>query len=165
MRRAILCLALSGLVLVLVVPSAQANAPTITRGPYEVDSWIDVGCGFPVEVVTVGRLVHIEWIDEDGTLRAIETYPQAKQILTNILTGDSIQMSIAGPVPSYVRHPDGSFTFIGTGVWGWGYHPDTLEPGLFLTKGRWVWSVDSQGNQIYWDIVGSTVDMCPRLVG
>jgi hypothetical protein len=57
---------------------------------------------------------------------------------------------------------DGSFTLVGTGNWGFSHHPDTDEPGIFLLSGRFVFSIDAQGNESL-SSVGHVVDLCAQL--
>ena len=154
------------LVLVLTLPvllvgqSALAGKPTIERIPVD-DVFIDESCGFPVEAHFTGTVVRITWTDEDGTVQIREAYPRFRQTLTNLETGETITNNISGPA-RIIERPDGSFTLVGTGTWGWDAHPVTGESGLFLSKGRFVFSVDIEGNESF-SIVGTIVDLCPKL--
>ena len=103
----------------------------------------------------------IEWVGEDGSSHRIEAYPQVKATLTNLATAESITLNIAGP-GQFFDNPDGSFTLVGTGNWLWGNHPKTGEPGLFLLSGRFVLSVDAQGNESFRS-VGRFVNLCAEL--
>lgn len=74
---------------------------------------------------------------------------------------ESITINIAGP-GMFTQNPDGSFVWSGHGTWSWWTHPDTGEPGWFLTKGRFVLSVDAEGNST-WKRAGTIEDLCARL--
>jgi hypothetical protein len=160
MKRRIVVLLLTLLALVMAAPSAQAAPPTHERMPADFDD-IDDTCGFPVEIHQTGFVIAIQWVDEDGSLRRIEAYPQLKATFTNPATGESITVNIAGPA-HITESPDGSFTLVGTGNWIWGNHPQTGEPGIFLLSGRFVFSVDAQGNESFRS-VGRFVDLCAEL--
>jgi hypothetical protein len=160
MKRRIVVLLLTLLALVMAAPNAQAAPPTHERMPADFDG-VDETCGFPVEIHQTGFVIAIEWVDEDGSLRRIEAYPQLKATFTNPATGESITVNIAGPA-HITESPDGSFTLVGTGNWGWGNHPQTGEPGIFLLSGRFVFSVDAQGNESFRS-VGRFVDLCAEL--
>jgi hypothetical protein len=92
---------------------------------------------------------------------ASTAYPQLKATSTNLATGEGIRVNIAGPA-HIIEGADGGFTLVGTGNWGWGSHPDTGEPGLFLTSGRFVLSVDAAGNESF-RRVGRLRDLCAEL--
>ena len=160
MKRRIVVLLLTLLALVIAAPSAQAAPPTHERLPADFDG-VDDTCGFPVEIHQTGFLVAISWVGEDGTSHRTEAYPQVKATLTNPATEESITLNIAGP-GQFTDNPDGSFTLVGTGNWLWGNHPKTGEPGLFLLSGRFVLSVDAQGNESFRS-VGRFVDLCAEL--
>jgi hypothetical protein len=152
---------LLSLVLLLAAASkAFASAPTIEREPIE-GTFVTNVCGFPVRVDTKGYVVHISWVDASGNVRGIDPAPQAKWVLTNLQTGESITVNISGP-DQFTFNSDGSFHFVGTGTWGWVRHPDTGVPGLFLTEGRWVAQLDSTGNFSF-SRVGNVVDLCAEL--
>jgi hypothetical protein len=160
MKRRIVVLLLTLLALVITAPSAQAAPPTHERLSADFDG-VDETCGFPVEIHQTGFIIAIQWVDEDGSLRRIEAYPQLKAPFTNPATGESIRVNIAGPA-HITESPDGSFTLVGTGNWIWGNHPQTGEPGTFLLSGRFVLSVDAQGNESFRS-VGRFVDLCAEL--
>jgi len=134
--------------------------PTHERIPADFDG-IDESCGFPVEIHQTGFVVAIQWVSQDGSSHRIEAYPQVKATLTNPATEESITLNIAGP-GQFTDNPDTSFTLVGTGNWLWGNHPDTGEPGLFLLSGRFVLSVDAQGNESFRS-VGRFIDLCAEL--
>jgi hypothetical protein len=96
MKRLAVVLLLTLLALVAAAPSALAAKPTHERTPVD-DVFIDTSCGFPVEIHTTGFVLAIEWVDEDGSLRRFEAYPQLKATHTNLATGRSIKVNISGP--------------------------------------------------------------------
>jgi hypothetical protein len=59
--------------------------------------------------------------------------------------------------------PPFAFTVVGTGGWGWPRNPDNLSQlGIFVTDGRFVEVVDSQGN-VTVSRTGRLRDMCAEL--
>jgi hypothetical protein len=151
---------LATIFLVLMASPAMAAKPTHTRTPFD-QSFVDRSCGFRVGVRFVGFTVDIQWTDANGDVRDFQAYPQAKQVLTNLATGNTITTNLAGPQHLTVG-ADGSLTMIGTGNWGWPFNPKTDAPGIYLTAGRWVFAIDAQGNASF-SIVGRIVNLCPRL--
>jgi hypothetical protein len=161
MKRLAAALLLTLLALVATAPSALAAKPTHERTPVD-DVFVDEdSCDFAVEIHTTGFILAIEWVDEDGSLRRFEAYPQLRATYTNLVTGESIKVNISGPA-HITESPDGSLTLVGTGDWSWDVHPDTGEPGLFLTSGRFVLSIDAQGNESF-QRVGRITDLCAKL--
>ena len=51
---------------------------------------------------------------------------------------------------------------VGTGTWGFSNHPQTGEPGIFQVAGRWMFSIDAQGNESF-HFVGRVRDLCAEL--
>jgi hypothetical protein len=145
--------------LVAAAPSAQAAPPTHEPVPIN-DEFIDESCDFPVQVHVTGFMLVIEWVDEDGTIRRFEGFPQARTTFTNSATGESITVSAAGSA-HITDNPDGSFTAVGTGTWGFPDDPETGEPGVVLLSGRWVF-IEAQGNTSF-SFVGQKVDLCAEL--
>jgi hypothetical protein len=140
-----------------LVPSALSDPPTIQRFPIDATFLDDVDCGFPVQVDVVGTDLEITSGD-----RVFDAFPQSTATLTNLDTGTSITVSIAGPGHTTFG-ADGSVTFVGTGP--------TLflflfqgNPGITLLNGRFVLTIDSQGNQTF-SSVGGTRDLCAELAG
>jgi hypothetical protein len=146
--------------LVATALSAQAAPPTHERVPVD-ETFIDESCGFRVQTHVTGFVVTIEWVDEQGATRRFEAFPQGRATHTNLSTGESITVNTAGPAHT-TEHPDGSLTVVGTGTWGFGNHPETGEPGIFQVAGRWVFSIDAQGNESF-DFVGRVRDLCAEL--
>jgi hypothetical protein len=145
--------------LVAAAPSAQAAPPTHERVPVD-ETVIDESCGFRVQTHVTGFVVTIEWVDEQGT-RRFEAFPQDRATHTNLSTGESITVNTAGPEHT-TESPDGSLTVVGTGTWGFGNHPETGEQGIFQVAGRWVFSIDAQGNESF-HFVGRVRDLCAEL--
>jgi len=155
---------LLALVLALAAPAtAHAQKPVREVLPVPLDQ-VTEACGFPVLAHVVGATVRTTWFDEQGNpVRAIETYPGSKYVLTNLQTQKRTELSIVGPA-FYEFRPDGSFTVTGTGPWGW--YPDnpvTGEPGIFTIRGRLTYTVDAEGNFSFDLIAGHIVNVCPRL--
>lgn len=161
MKRLAVVLLFSLLTLLVAAPSALAAPPTHERVPVDDVVVDEESCGVPVEIHTTGFILAIEWVGEDGSLRRFEAYPQFKATLTNLVTGESIRVNIAGPA-HITESPDGSFTLVGTGNWLFGTHPDTDELGLFQIAGRFVLSIDPQGNESF-RFVGRVKDLCAEL--
>lgn len=160
MKRRVVVLLVTLAALVAAAPSALAAPPTHERVPVD-DEFVDESCGFPVEIQLTGFVHRITWVNEDGSVRRIEAFPQGKATLTNPDTGESITHNAAGPA-HVTENPDGSFTLVGTGNWGWPNHPQTGEPGIFQLSGRFVLSVDAEGNESF-RFVGRFVDLCAEL--
>jgi hypothetical protein len=161
MRHLFLALAVAAPLLVSA-PSALAGKPTHEREPID-EAFVEDACGFPVNVRQTGYVVRITWTAPDGSVRVKEAYPQLKATLTNPATGKSITVNIAGPA-HVSEGSDGSFRLVGTGSWLFPFHPDTGAPGLFLTSGRFVFSVDSAGNESF-TRTGRITDLCAKLAG
>jgi hypothetical protein len=146
--------ALASLVL---VPSALSDPPTIQRTPIDVTLLDDVDCGFPVQIHLVGTDLTISAGD-----RVFDAFPQSTATLTNLDTGRSITVSLAGTGHTTFG-ADGSVTLVGTG-------PELFfflfqgNPGITLLNGRSVLTIDSQGNQTF-SSVGGTRDLCTELAG
>jgi hypothetical protein len=146
---------------VVATSSAQAAPPTHERVPVD-ETFIDNrACDFPVQGHATGFMLIIEWVDEDGTTRRFEGFPQAKLTLTNLTTGKSITANTAGAF-HLTENPDGSLTAAGTGNWGFPFDLETGEPGFLLYSGRWVFSIDAQGNESF-RFVGRVRDLCTEL--
>jgi len=147
---------------VLSASPAFAAKPTIVKVSND-RTFILRSCGFPVRVHTTGFILDVFWTSADGSYREFQSYPQSKQTLTNLRTGTTIRTSLSGP-ERITAGSDGSSSFGGTGPWAWNYNPVTLDSGLFLTEGRFVFAIDVQGNATF-SIVGHVVALCPKLAG
>jgi len=163
MHRKLVMVAVTGLLAALVVPAAFAAKPTIQRIPFEVH-YVNTSCGFPVQLDAVGTIVDISYTDGLGKFHDFEAAPQAKQTMTNLATGKTIVVNIAGPA-DFTFGADGSFTEVGGGTSTWNYgDPRTLGAtrGIFLSKGRFVWSISASGVGS-WTIDGTVTNLCPQL--
>ena len=163
MKRLAVALLLTLAAVVAAAPSAQAAPPTHDRVPIDETPFIDPeSCAFPVQGQASGVMLVIEWVDEDGTTRRFEGFPQARLTLTNLSTGKSITVNTAGSF-HLTENPDGSLTAAGTGNWGFPFDLETGEPGfLLLYSGRWVFSIDAQGNESF-RFDGRVIDLCAEL--
>ena len=146
--------------LVMAAPSAQAAPPTHERVPVD-DEFIDESCGFRVQGHATGVMLVIEWVDKDGTTRRFEGFPQGRLTLTNVRTGKSLTVNAAGSA-HITENPDGRFTAVGTGNWGFPFDPENGAPGFVLFSGRWVF-IEAQGTTSF-RFVGKKVDLCAELV-
>lgn len=73
--------------LVAAAPSALAAPPTLEREFVDVTFTDEESCGFPVEIHQRGFVIGITWVDEDGSVRRIEAFPQGRATLTNLTLG------------------------------------------------------------------------------
>jgi hypothetical protein len=146
--------ALASLVL---VPSALSDPPTIQRFPIDATFFDDVDCAFPVQIDIAGTDLQITSGD-----RVFDAFPQSTATLTNLDTATSITVSIAGPGHTTFG-ADGSVTLVGTGptLFFLGFQGN---PAITLLNGRFVLTIDSQGNQTF-SSVGGTRDLCAELAG
>lgn len=162
MYRKLIVVAVVGLFAALIVPAAFADQPTHQRIPLD-DHFVSRSCGFPVQVDATGTIVDISYTDAQGNVHEFQAAPNVKQTMTNLNTGKSIVVNISGPA-DYTFAADGSFTLVGTGLWGWSArNPATLERGMFLTKGRFVLSFSAAGVRTFTS-TGTTIDLCAQLV-
>jgi hypothetical protein len=142
-------------------PTAGADKPTRTIFSPSPDFTTDV-CGFDVLVHSEGQTIVTTFTDEEGNVvREITVFPGFRWVLTRVDTGETVVAVIPGP--GFLRlNEDGSGSFTGTGPWSWLSHPETFEPGIFVSQGRWVTTFDAEGNFSF-DIVGRLVDVCAEL--
>ena len=152
------------LAVALVFPSgAFAGKPVREVRPSPPDETV-TACGFPVLIHSEGRTIRKTWYDDDGNpVRAIETYPGFKSVLTNLLTREQIVLAIVGPAKIEFG-ADGSETITGAGPWSWyPTNPVTEEPGIFLIRGRLTFTIDAEGNFSFEHLAGQIDDLCPAL--
>jgi hypothetical protein len=161
MKHRVVVLLVTLAALVAAAPSALAAPPTHEREPIDATFTDEASCDFPVEIHLTGFVVRIEWVNEDGSVRRIEAFPQGKATLTNLDTKESITLNAAGSL-HVTENPDGSFTLVGTGNWLFNSHPETGEAGLFQVSGHWVASVDAEGNEDL-RFAGHVRDLCAEL--
>ena len=163
MYRKLVIVAITGLLAALIVPTAGAAKPTIQRISLDYHA-VNTSCGFPVQLDAVGTIVDISYTDGLGTIHDFEAAPQAKETMTNVATGKSIVVNIAGPA-DFTFGADGSFKEVGGGNSTWGYgDPRTLGAtrGIFLSTGRFVWSISASGVES-WTISGKVTNLCTQL--
>jgi hypothetical protein len=153
----LLAVSLMALASVVLVPSALSTAPTIQRFPIDATFLDEVDCAFPVQIDVVGTDLQITSGD-----RVFDAFPNSRATVTNLGTGTSITVSIAGPGHTTFG-ADGSVTLVGTGP--------TLffflfqgNPAITLLNGRFVLTIDAQGNQTF-SSHGATRDLCAELAG
>ena len=149
-------LALSAVAMV-AASIAAAAPPTIERTLVEVTFLDEVDCAFPVEVYINGTDTMITSTVQ-GEVREFHAFGGGYTTLTNLSTEESITFNISGPTHSTFRQ-DGSFSFVGTGTSIFLFE-DT--PGIQWFKGRFVLSIDPQGNETF-TTDGTFVDMCAAL--
>ena len=152
------------LAVTLVAPSAAvADKPLREVLPLQPDI-VTQRCGFPVLVHSEGQVVRNTWFDEGGNpVRAVETYPGLKYILTNLVTQEQIAVSIVGP-SLWEFATDGSATVSSAGPSVWFPHPVTRKPGIFLIRGRYTFELDASGRLTSFRLLSGQVDnLCPRL--
>ena len=159
-RLAVIAFAL--LLAVICGSPAQADAPV--REVEEVhDTFASDVCGFPTEEAVDGTVIRTTYSDANGTVTRIhEVYPKHfRTAVTNLDSGAVYAAAIPGALTITFR-PDGSRTFVGTGVWSLESNPETGEPGIWIVKGRWVVEVDASGHATS-SMVGKVIDVCERL--
>jgi hypothetical protein len=141
-----------------LAPSALSDPPTIVRTPIDATFFDDVDCGFPVQIHLVGTELSVL----RGEDRAFSAFPNSRATLTNLDTGTTLTVSTAGPGRITVG-ADGSVTFVGTGPAIF-FFLFQGNPGITLLTGRFVDSIDAQGNETF-SYVGTTRDLCAELAG
>jgi len=152
------------LAVTLVAPSAAfADKPLREVLPLQPDL-VTQRCGFPVLVHSEGQILRNTWFDEDGNpVRAVETYPGLKYVLTNLATQEQIAVSIVGPT-FWEFASDGSATVVSAGPSVWFPYPVTREPGIFLITGRNTFQLDASGRLTSFRLLSGQVEnLCPRL--
>ena len=160
MRRRVLILSAVSLALA-IAPAATAGKPTREVFPALPDAVLDQ-CGFPVLDHEEGFGIVLSFTDEEGNLvRQISLAPGLRETLTNLDTGKTVVVNIAGP-GHLDLNPDGSRSFTGTGPFLFYFDPFTLGPGLFYSAGRFVIARDANGNRTF-EIVGTITDVCAEL--
>jgi hypothetical protein len=158
----------SALVLVglLALPGgALAGKPTREVIPNPPDL-VAGGCGFPVVVHFEGGAYRIAFTDSSGNLTGfVDVFPATHAVLTNPANGK--QIVAIDPGPAHLElNPDGSASYVGTGPWLWTESsPATGDPGIWLSRGRFVFTFDSDRNVTSFRFDGSATNLCPQLAG
>jgi len=162
MRR-ILTILVTAIGFAILAPPVGAGPPSRALLPVPEDSIRDDLCAFPVE------FQFLQWgakstTHEDGTGTLVTiTTGVAKVRLTNLDSGESLDLNISGTGMLRVR-PDSSFVFTGNGPWLFSDVPPGLGlPPLFWTSGHFQVNADTQGNLVSFERVGSLVDLCEAL--
>jgi hypothetical protein len=108
-------------------------------------------------------------IDQVGTDLAIisgdtefDAFPNSRATLTNLVTGKTISVSVAGPATTTVG-ADGSFTVSGNGPALFWSAP-RLVPVITELDGRFTVAVDAHDNLTF-STTGQTRDLCAELAG
>jgi hypothetical protein len=161
MKRLVFVTLLLTVPLALLAQQSFAAKPTIQRIPID-DTFRTGACGFAVEGHTTGTIVDISYTDAQGNFHEFQAGPQVKSTYTNLLTGKSIIVNISGP-GDFTFYENGGVTLVGTGLWSWDGDPDTGAPGLFLTQGRFVQTLDANFNQTSFTRNGTKIDLCAQL--
>ena len=150
---------LAALASLVLAPAALSDRPVIQRTPVDSTLVDDVDCGFPVQVHIAGTDIAVISTVQ-GEIREFHAFAGGSATLTNVGTETTINVNIAGP-GRITYHADGSATVVGTGP--------TLffllfqgNPGITWLSGRWILTVDAQGNQTF-SYVGTTRDLCAEL--
>jgi hypothetical protein len=140
-----------------------AGKPTKEVNPNPPDL-VAGGCGFPVVVHFEGESIRIAFTDSIGDLAGfVEVYPATRAVLTNPAIGKQIVAVDPGPARLDLN-PDSSASYVGTGPWLWTESsPATHEPGIWLIRGRFVFTFDAERNVTSFRLDGSATNICPRL--
>jgi hypothetical protein len=104
--------------------------PGRTVAPIVEDLTTNDACVFPVRVQWDGQVITLDFGD-----RLFFSVVGLSATLTNLETGTSLRVSIAGP--EFVQfNEDGTVTVRGPGPWLFlPFHPETQEAGLWLVRG------------------------------
>lgn len=151
--------------LALLAAPVAADRPTRTIEPPPEDFVLAAGeaCPFAVLVHIGGGAFTITFTDAgQNPVRQFSARLSGTLEVTNLETGKTVVVNDAGP--GFIEfHPDGSFTLVGVGPWGFPIDPDTGEPGLFRVMGRFVMTFDAAGNVTSFEFVGAVKDLCAAL--
>ena len=140
---------------------AFAVHPTITHTPVN-DTSTDFRCGFEVTVQGTGTLIDITYTDSQGAFHDFEAFPQGTQVMTNVATGKTITLNVAGP-GKFTFNPDGSVQEVILGSSSFVIDPDNVAVvGWFLTNGKVVVSIDPLGNLTI-TRTGTLTNLCNEL--
>ena len=157
------------MLLVSHVQTAAADQPI--REPLSPSAFtISGACSFDVGLEDlVNREIVTTFFDKDGNATMQIVTGTLKSRLTNLSTGESLDVNISGPGRTVIN-PDGSATLTGTGRWLWILLPDFTPPGvqtgLFLISGQQKAVFDAAGNLTEFTVVGGQViDLCAELSG
>ena len=150
------------------VQTAAADQPI--RQPLPLDPFTISGvCDFDVAVdILANKEVATTFTDQEGNLTQQLVTGVFKFRLTNLSTGESLDLNISGPGRT-VFAPDGSFTIFGEGRWLWPVPEgisSNVPAGLFLIVGHHVVEFDAAGNITEFTAEGGqVVAVCAALAG
>src|SRR5262245_45479538 len=100
-------LSLLTLASLLVAPAVFAGQPTIVKVLVDGTRIDDVDCSFPVQIEIKGTDIGVSGIIQ-GDLQDFHAFAGGHAILTNLDTGKTISVNIAGPF-HFTFGEDGSF--------------------------------------------------------
>jgi hypothetical protein len=159
-------LAMLALLLFGQVQTVAAVAPI--REPLPAGSFTISGvCDFDVSIeVLTNNEYFTTFTDQSGNVTMQLITGALKLRLTNVSTGESIDLNVPGP-GRILPHGDNSSTWMAQGPWLWFLLPGDLpgfEPRLFYISGRVVAEFDAGGNLVQLTVVGGhLVDLCAEL--
>lgn len=147
---------------ILVSASPAAAVPPRHEPLPPQDDFIISDCGFDLllhELMNNGILT--TFFDQEGNVVRVHISGAAKIRLTNVQTGESLDLNVSGPGTA-TPQPDGSVDFVGQGAWlRWGY---SNRPGeVLFTKGRFEVLFTPEGEAILTDPAPYETDMCDVL--
>ena len=158
MRRA--TTALCVLWLAAVFPAAAAaEKPIIVPNPPFPDTVLEGVCEFPVLIEELdAKSKSIIFSDR------ILTTGKIKARLTNLDTGESVDVNISGPGTFRFDEENGTLTIVGGGPWlHFLTESDAGGPGLFFTRGRFTLVIGPDGSVLAFDPGRNVTDMCAVL--
>jgi len=153
--------------LLIALPAGPASAakPDVDRSPADTDSIVSEDCGFEIQQdVTFTQGVTLTLYDRNGDVRELHVVGSFHGTLTNVETGDSIQLNFSGPG----RIDPDTFDLSGTGPWliGGPDDPTTTENEGFLVfvRGQVVATTDSETGVVTIEsTTGQVTDICAAL--
>jgi hypothetical protein len=169
MRRALVCLALIGTILLSAAPANALRPDRFQPGP-NPDLVVEDVCDFPVLLHDVANnLVVTDFFDQDGNITMeIGTGRLVVQLTRLDEQGNpvtSITRSISGP--GVTTFDESGATLVATGPWLFFFLPGEFagQPDglLWLTTGRWVWRFEDSGEVTLVSHTGTFEDVCALL--
>jgi hypothetical protein len=152
------------------VAPVAADPPTREDIPFETftipgELVPDATCSFMVQVEALTNKEKITtFFDQEGNVRLQLVTGGLKVQLTNLTTGQSVDLNISGPIQT-VPQPDGSSIVITQGPTLFPFEPDVAPdlPRLALIHGRAVSEFDAEGNFTLLCVQGRVEDVCAVL--
>jgi len=142
-----------------------ASAAKPIRFSEEVSLTFTADCGsFDLLVELEGKEIVMLFLDAEGDLtRVFIAAPAVTASLTNLATGASIRLSLAGPAHVEVTPTEDSVKLVGP--WLLDFDPETGEQGgWFLVTGQVTFTEDATGRSDL-SFNGRAVDVCAELAG